>query len=105
MLPKIEELRITATSTNAEIIAISESRLDEFVLEPEIQIDNYKIFWCERNKQGGGVACYTRNDTSYNIVSVFPNEIESLVFEILSPNSKPITVRTIYRPPYQPNFL
>ena len=44
------------------------------------------------------VACYTRNDLSYNILSVFPCEIESVLFEILLPNSKPITVR-IYRPP------
>ena len=42
-LPKIEELPITAKSTNAAIIGISESKLDESVLEPEIQIDNYKI--------------------------------------------------------------
>ena len=46
-----------------------------------------------------GVACYTRNDLSYNILSVFSCEIESVFFEILLPNSKPITVRTIYRPP------
>ena len=43
LLPKVEEFRIIANSTNAAIIGISESKLDEFVLEPEIQIDNYKI--------------------------------------------------------------
>ena len=49
LLPKIEELRITAKSTNAAIIGISESKLDESVLEPEIQIDDYKILRCDRN--------------------------------------------------------
>ena len=43
LLPKIEELRITVKSTNAAIIGISESKLDESVLESKIQIDNYKI--------------------------------------------------------------
>ena len=62
MLPKIEELRVIAKSTNAAIISISESKLDESVLEPEIQIDDYKILHCDRNRHGGGVACYTRND-------------------------------------------
>ena len=72
---------------------------------PEIQIADYKILWCDRNRHGGGVACYIRNDLSYNITSVFPREIESVFFEILLPNSKPITVGTIYRPPNQSNFL
>ena len=63
------------------------------------------IIRCDRNRHGGGVACYIRNDLSYNILSVFPREIESVFFEILLPNSKPITVGTIYRPPNQSNFL
>ena len=43
LLPKIEELRIIAKSTKAVIIGISESKLDESVLEPEIQIDYYSV--------------------------------------------------------------
>ena len=99
LLPKIEEFRIIAKSTNATIIGISESKLHQSVLEPEIEIDNYKILRCDRNRHGGGVGCYIRNDLGYNIISVFPSEIESVFFEILLPNSKPITVGTIYRPP------
>ena len=92
LLPKIEKLRIIAKSTDAAIIGISESKLDESVLEPEIPIDAYKILWCDRNRHGGCVASYIRNDSrSYNIF-VFPHEIESVFFEILLPNSKPITV-------------
>ena len=83
LLPKIEEFRIIAKSTNAAIIGISESKLDESVLEPEIEIDDHKILRCDRNRHRGGVACYIRNDLSYNIISVFPSEIESIFFEIL----------------------
>ena len=54
--PKIEELQIIAKLTNATIIGISESKLDESVLEPEIQIDDYKIVWFDRNRCRGGVA-------------------------------------------------
>ena len=96
MFLKIEELQIIAKSTNAAIIGIKESKLDESVLEPEIQFDYYKILRCDTNRHGGGVACYIRNDLSYNIISVLPREIESVFFEILLPNSKPITVGTIY---------
>ena len=49
-------------STNAAITGISESKLVESVLEPEIQIDDYKILRCDRNRHGGGVACYITNE-------------------------------------------
>ena len=99
MLPKIEELRFIAKSTIAAVIGICESKLDASVLEQEINIDNYKIMRCDRNRLGGRVACCIRNDLSYNILSVFPWEIENIFFEILLPNSKPIIAGTIYRPP------
>ena len=51
LLLKIEELRIMAQSTNATIIGISESKLNESVLESEIQIDNYKILRCDRKTE------------------------------------------------------
>ena len=82
LLPKFEEVPNIAKSTNAAIIGISESKLGQSVLEPEIQIYDYKILRCDRNRHGGGVAFYIRNDLSYNI-SVFPHKIESAFFEIL----------------------
>ena len=88
-----------------KFIGISESKLDEPVLEPEIPIDDYKNLWCDTNNHGGSVACYIRSDLIYNILSVFPREIESVFFEILLPNYKPVIVGTIYRPPKQSNFL
>ena len=57
------------------------------------------------NRQGEGVAWYIKNDLSYNILSVFPCEIENICFEILLPNSKPIIVGTIFCCPSQNNFL
>ena len=74
------------------------------VLEQEINIDNYKILRCDRNRHGEGVACYIRSNLSYNILSVFSREIEKIFFEILLPNSKPVIVGTIYCPPSQNNF-
>ena len=82
LLSKIEELCFIAKSTNTVVIGICESKLDASVLEQEISIDNYKILRCDRNRLGGGVACYIRNDLSYNILSVFPCEIEYISFEI-----------------------
>ena len=105
MLPKIKELCIIAKSTNAAIIGIGETKLNESVLEPDIENDDYKILRSDRKRHRGGAACYIRNDLSYDIISIFPSKIESVFFEILLPNSKPITVGTIYCPPNQSNFL
>ena len=45
-----------------------------------------KLFVSDRNRHGGGVAYYIGNDVSYNVLSVFPCEIENIFFEILMPN-------------------
>ena len=102
---KTEELRIIVKSTNAAIIAIIESKLYESVLEPGIRINDCKILRCDRNRHGGGAARYITKDLSFSIISVYPHEIESVFFEILLPNSKPMTVGTIYHPPNKFNFL
>ena len=77
------------------VICIIESKLYESVLEPKVHIDNFKTLQC----YGESVACYMRNYLSYNIVSVFPQEIENFFFESVPPNSKPVVVRTFYCPP------
>ena len=41
LLPKIDELRNIAKLSNAAVISISESKLDDSVLSSEIHIDNY----------------------------------------------------------------
>ena len=105
LLPKLEKLRIIAKSTNVTVTSISESKLDEPVLETEIQTDDSEILRCDRNRHRWDLACYIRNDLSYYIITVFPREIESFFFEILLTNSKAITVGTIYRPHNESKFL
>ena len=99
MLPKINELRHIVRLTNAVVIGIPESKLDDSVLTSEMQIDEYDLLRCDRNRHGGGVSCYIRHDFSYNVKSYFPKDIENIFFELLLPNTKPIVVHTIYRPP------
>ena len=105
LLPKIDELRNIAKSSNAAVIGISESKLGDSILSSEIHIDNYNTLRCDRNRHGGGVVCYVRNDLSYDAKSFFPPEIENIFFELLLPNTKPIVVGFIYRPPSQSEFI
>ena len=43
LLPKTNKLQYIANSSNAAVIGISNSKLDESVLQPEIQINNYDL--------------------------------------------------------------
>ena len=81
-----------AYSSNAANIGVSESKLDESVLQSEIQINNYDLLSRDRNRNDGGVACYIRSDISYIQKQHFPEEIENIFFEILLPKTKLIVV-------------
>ena len=60
LLPKIDEVRYIAEKSNAAVIGITETKLDDSVLDPEILINGYDIIRNDRNRKGGGVACYIR---------------------------------------------
>ena len=79
ILPKIEELRRIACLSNAAVIGISESKLDNSIFYSEIKINGYNILRFDRNRYGGGVACYVRNDLSFTKVNYFPRDIENIL--------------------------
>ena len=93
-----------AYSSNAANIGVSESKLDESVLQSEIQINNYDLLSRDRNRSDGGVACYIRSDISYIQKQHFPEEIENIFFEILLPKTKLIVVWIIYSLPTENYF-
>ena len=102
---KIDELRYIAKLSNPAVTGMTGSKLDDCIPDSEIQIDNYQILRCDRNRKGGWVVCYVRNDLSYIEKDLFPEEIENIFFEILLLKTKPITVKIIYQPLNQNNFL
>ena len=105
LLPKIEQLRRIACQSNAAVIGISESKLDNSIFDSEIGIDGYNTLHFNRNRHGGGVACYMRNDLSFTKRNYFPHDIETIFIEIFLPKTKPMTVGIVYRPPSQTSFL
>ena len=104
LLPEIDEQWYIVKLSEAAVIDISELILDNSVLFSEIQIENYDLIRSDRNRHGGGVACFIRNDLSYNMKSFLPSEIENIFIEIFLPYSKSLVVGTIYHPPSQGNF-
>ena len=102
LLPKIDELRYITKPGNAAVIGISELQLYKSIANSNLLIHNLR---CDQNRNGDGVTCYTRNDSSYAQKNLFPNDIELYFSEINLPKTKPITVGFVYRPLNQTNFI
>ena len=52
ILSKIDELRLIAHKSRAAVIGITESKIDDSVLDGEIMIDAYIPIRSDRNRQG-----------------------------------------------------
>ena len=96
LLPKIDELRAIASSTKASIIGITESKIDKSVTDSEISIDGHNLLRCDRNRRGGCVVCYIKNNICYNNHSKLPTNVEGIIFDILIPKTKSFTVGKFY---------
>ena len=105
LLSKIDELRAIAKKSRATVIGITESKLDETVLDGEINIDGYELVRSDRNRHGGEVAYYIWIDISFNVRDNFPSEVENIFFDMLLPKTKAILIGILYRPPDQSKFL
>ena len=62
LLPKIHELKCAPNKTEAAIIGITESKVEHTVPDLEFNLLGYDILQYDRNRNGGGVACYIRID-------------------------------------------
>ena len=103
--PNIDEIRTIANRTKAAVIALTETWLDDSVNDSEISINNYCIIRADRNRQGGGVCLYIRENLTFNPrIDIKTDSIETLWVEILQPKTKPILVGVAYRPPSQSDF-
>ena len=94
-----------ANKTKAAIIGITESKLDHTVLNSEVNLPGHDILQCDRNRYCGGTAFYIRQHLCFITRTLHFKEIENLFFDILLPNSKPITMGVFHRPPNQANFM
>ena len=85
---KIEELRQIAKDTNSVVIGLSETKLDKTIFDSEVSISNYSLIRKDRNRKGGGVACYIRCDICFNSQNHSSDKIENISFDLLLPKTK-----------------
>ena len=105
LLPKVSEIRLIARQTKATVISITETWLDNIICDAEIDIEGYTILRKDRNRNGGGVCMYISSKYAYTKVDHQSDDMEAIWADIHLPNTKPITVGTIYRPPNDRTFI
>ena len=83
-----------------DILTLNETRLDNSILDCEVQIPGYDFIRSDRNRNGGGVAMYIRTVIPYIIrKDLSQDTLELLSIEVKKPKSKPLLISTWYRPP------
>ena len=66
LLPNMSEIRLLATKTKAAVISITESWLDESVINAEVNIHDYCVVRSDRNRHGGGICTFVRSDIAFS---------------------------------------
>ena len=67
LLSKTDKFRDITNHIKPAILDITEPKLDSSVTNAEVNTNGYSIIRNDRNRNGGGVACYIRNDLCFNI--------------------------------------
>ena len=106
LIPKIPEVQVLLARTKATVFAATETWLNGTVSDAEIQVPGFSVIRKDRNRNGGGVCLYIRNDVAFNPrPDLSVDGMEAVWVEILIPRSKGILVCSCYRPPSDGNFL
>ena len=106
LLPKLPEVHLLLSRTTATVFAASETWLDSTVNDGEIHTPGYQVVRRDRNRSGGGVALFIRDNVAFNPrPDLSVDGLEAVWIELLPPRSKSILVCAFYRPPNDGNFL
>ena len=92
LLPKIDELHNIAKCYSAAAIGITKTKLNNTAYNSEVTIDRYNIVLNDRNRKGGGLACYIRSDICYSKKTCLSDDLENIFTDILFPKTKPISL-------------
>ena len=103
-LPKhLDELRLRMQTQTLDIVALSETRLDNTFTDYAVSIEGYSLVRRDRCRSGGGVAIYIRSVIDYKIRSDLSDpDLELLCIEIQKPKTKPFLLSNWYIHPNTP---
>ena len=99
LLNKYDQVVKVLYDSNADIMGICESFLDENVEVNEYMIPGYNVVSKHRNRHGGGVLLYVKETVKFELVEAnVSTNIESLWIKVKC-YTEHVTIGVIYRPP------
>ena len=102
ILPKIEEIRLLLSVTSLDILNVCETWLDNSVNDTEISVSGYAIVRKDRNRHGGGVLMFLKEDIKFDLVSCDSQDQVEAVFVKICGQSE-FVLGCLYRPPSAPS--
>jgi exonuclease III len=100
IIPKIEEIRYILAKTELDILCINETWLDSSVHDFEIMVNDYNVIRKDRNRNGGGVCLYIKEQLEHKHRPDLELEtVECQWVEIPNKHSRPLLLCNVYRPP------
>ena len=92
------ELSTLLKNKPLDVVALSETWLDQSIESDEINISGYTIVRKDRNRGGGGVMFYVLNTIQYSC-KVVPSSLEIVSIIIKLDASAELAVTNVYKPP------
>ena len=100
LLKHIDEIRVLLTEYTFDILAINESKIDNSISDNELHIFGYDIIRKDRNRYGGGVVLYVRDNIPFSErKDLISKDLEMVCIEINRPYNKSLLINVWYRPP------
>lgn len=97
---KIQDLSLFLQLNKIDILMISETHLDHFIDNSDVDMGGFSIYRTDRNRFGGGVAIYIRDHFPVKLRhDLMVDDVEVLWLQVQLPHLKPIILGCCYRPP------
>ena len=101
---KLDHLKDLLFNNPFDILGLSETWLDQSILDPELHLCGYNLERKDRNSLGGGVACYINSNLIYTRKHDLELEdLEILWLEVKLKHSQLYLIAVVYRPPNSSN--
>ena len=96
LLPKLAEVCTLVVEFNAAIVCVTETWLDDSLMDSEIELSGYVVQRKDRERSGGGVCMYIRSDLAFNPrPELSTDQLETLWIKIILPKTKPVCYRPL----------
>jgi hypothetical protein len=102
---KLDDFETVLHTNNADIACLTESMLSDEIPSEAVSMNGFTLFRKDRNRHGGGVACYVRNELPCSRLQHLENDSLESLWLLLRSARMPrwmshIALGVIYNPPW-----